>query len=76
VHTNENVGATDRTVRIGLGALAGVVSLAILLGALPLPTVLSPVLVVAAVVLLATGLMSSCGLYAVLGVDTCGTGAR
>jgi len=71
-----NVGATDRTVRIGLGAIAGLVSLAILLGALSLPTVLSPVLGVAAIMLLATGFMSFCGLYAVLGVDTCATRAR
>jgi hypothetical protein len=71
-----NVGATDRTVRIGLGAIAGLVSLGILLGALSLPPVLSPVLGVAALVLLATGLTSFCGLYAVLGVDTCATKAR
>lgn len=72
----QNVGATDRTVRIGLGALAGVVSLGSLLNVLSLPTALSPVLGVAAIMLLATGFMSFCGLYAVLGVDTCPTGSR
>lgn len=72
----QNVGATDRTVRIGLGALAGLVSLGILLNVLSLPTALSPVLGVAAIMLLATGFMSFCGLYAVLGVDTCPTGSR
>jgi hypothetical protein len=71
-----NVGATDKTVRIGLGALAGLVSLGILLNALSLPAVLSPVLGVAAVILLVTGLTSFCGLYAALGVDTCATGSR
>jgi len=72
----KNVGATDKAVRIGVGALAGLVSLAILLGTLSLPEVLSPVLGVAAVVLLVTAFTGFCGLYAVLGVDTCPAGSR
>jgi ABC-type transport system involved in multi-copper enzyme maturation permease subunit len=72
----KNVGATDKAVRIGVGALAGLVSLAILLGTLSLPPLLSPVLGVAAVVLLVTAFTGFCGLYAVLGVDTCPAGSR
>lgn len=72
----KNVGATDKAVRIGVGALAGLVSLAILLDTLSLPEVLSPVLGVAAVVLLVTAFTGFCGLYAVLGVDTCPAGSR
>jgi len=72
----QNVGTTDKAVRIGVGALAGLASLAILLGALSLPEILSPVLGVAAVVLLVTAFTGFCGLYAVLGVDTCPVGSR
>jgi hypothetical protein len=67
----QNVGDADKAVRIGAGALAGLVSLGILLGALSLPAVLSPVLGVAAVVLLVTGFTGVCGLYAMLGTNTC-----
>lgn len=67
---NRNVGSTDRLVRIALGAVLGAVSLAVLAGSVPLPTVLSPVLGVLALVLLVTGATSTCGLYSVLGVDT------
>lgn len=66
-----NVGSTDRQLRIALGALAGIVSLAILADALALPEVVSPVLGIVALVLLATGATGTCGLYSVLGVDTC-----
>lgn len=72
----KNVGATDQRVRIGLGAIAGLVSIAVLSGALPLPTVTAPVLGVAAVVLLATGFTGFCGLYTVLGMDTCPADTR
>jgi len=67
---NRNVGSTDRLVRIVLGAVLGAVSLAILAGSVSLPTVLSPVLGVLALVLLGTAATSTCGLYSVLGVDT------
>lgn len=72
----KNVGATDQRVRIGLGAIAGLVSIAVLSGVLPLPTVTAPVLGVAAVVLLATGFTGFCGLYTVLGMDTCPADTR
>lgn len=68
---NTNVGSTDRRVRTVIGALAGVVSLAILAEVVSLPAVLSPVLGVVAIALLGTAATGTCGLYALLGVDTC-----
>ncbi|MGQ4556091.1 YgaP-like transmembrane domain [Halobellus sp. GM3] len=67
----QNVGRNDSVVRIALGAIAGLVSLGILANAVSAPPVLSPVLGVVALVLLATGVTGRCGLYSLLGVDTC-----
>jgi len=67
----QNVGATDGSVRIGLGAIAGIVSLAVLAGALPLPPLSSPVLGLGAVILIGTAVTGFCPLYSVLGMDTC-----
>lgn len=67
----QNVGSTDRQLRIALGALAGIVSVGILAGPVPLPELASPVLGVIALVSLVTGATGTCGLYSVLGVDTC-----
>jgi hypothetical protein len=67
----KNVGATDRQLRTGVGAIAGIVSLAILTGALSAPAVLSPVLGVVALIMLVTAATGTCGLYSLLGVDTC-----
>jgi len=66
-----NVGSTDQLVRVLFGAVAGVVSLAVLANAVSLPVILAPVLGVAALILLVTGLTGFCGLYKVLGFDTC-----
>jgi hypothetical protein len=73
---DKNVGSTDKAVRIGVGALAGLASLAILFDALSLPAALSPVLGAAAVILLVTAVTGFCGLYAVLGLDTCARASR
>jgi tetrahydromethanopterin S-methyltransferase subunit C len=72
----QNVGATDGTIRIGLGAIAGLVSLAILAGSLSLPALASPVLGLVAVILLGTGVTGVCPLYSVLGMDTCPADVR
>lgn len=72
----KNVGSTDRTVRIALGALAGLLSLGVLASVVPLPAVASPVLGVGALVLLVTGSTGFCGLYSLLGVSTCPADAR
>lgn len=73
---NKNVGSTDKMFRTLVGALAGVVSLATLAGAVPLPAVISPVLGVVAIMMLGTALTGTCGLYSVLGVDTCSRSGR
>ena len=67
----QNVGATDRQLRTGLGALAGVASLGILVDAISVPAVLSPVLGIVALVMLVTAATGTCGLYSLVGVDTC-----
>ncbi|MFC6758137.1 MULTISPECIES: YgaP family membrane protein [Haloarcula] len=72
----QNVGATDGRVRIGLGAIAGLVSLAVLAGALPLPSLSAPVLGLGAVILIGTGLTGFCPLYSVLGMNTCPVDSR
>ena len=73
---NRNVGTTDSRVRIGLGAVAGLVSLAVLSDAIPLSPFFAPVLGLGAVILLVTGLTGFCGLYSMLGVDTCPVDSR
>jgi len=72
----QNVGATDGRVRIAVGAIAGIISLAVLAGALPLPSLASPVLGLGAVILIGTGLTGFCPLYSVLGMNTCPVESR
>jgi hypothetical protein len=67
----QNVGATDGRVRIGLGAIIGLVSLAVLAGALPLSPLASPVLGLGVMILIGTGVTGFRPLYSVLGMDTC-----
>ena len=67
----QNVGVTDKRVRTALGAVLGTVSLATLAGATSLPGIVALVAGVAAVVMLATAATGTCGLYALLGVNTC-----
>jgi hypothetical protein len=67
---SQNVGTTDRQLRTALGAIFGIGSLAILAGVGSLPTILSPVLGVVALILLGTAATGICGLYSVLGVST------
>jgi hypothetical protein len=71
-----NVGSTDSIVRLALGAVAGVVSLAILAESLALPLILSPVLGVAALIFLVTGSTNRCPAYSLLGVNTCSRSAQ
>ncbi|WP_181693062.1 DUF2892 domain-containing protein [Natronomonas sp. LN261] len=68
---NKNVGSTDRLIRTLVGAISGLVSLAILAGVVSLPTIVSPVLGVVAVMMLGTALTGTCALYSILGLDTC-----
>jgi Protein of unknown function (DUF2892). len=73
---NQNVGSTDGVLRTVAGAVAGAVSIAVLAGALSLPTVLSPVLGVIAVVMLTTATVGTCPVYSVFGVDSCSRGSN
>lgn len=73
---NQNVGSMDRKLRTLVGALAGVVSLATLAGAVPLPAIASPILGVVAIMMLGTALTGTCGVYSILGVDTCSRSGR
>lgn len=66
-----NVGSPDRKLRTVVGAVAGTLSLAILAGLVALPEIASPILGIVALVLLGTAATGTCGLYSVLGVDTC-----
>ncbi|GAB7090329.1 hypothetical protein JCM18237_06000 [Halorubrum luteum] len=68
---NVNVGATDRRVRTAVGALAGAASLGTLAGLIPASSVAALVLGIVAIAMLGTAVTGVCGLYAVLGVDTC-----
>lgn len=67
----QNVGSLDKTARIAVGAVAGMLSLAVLGGQVGLPTIASPVLGVVALMMLGTAVTGTCGLYSLLGVDTC-----
>lgn len=62
-----NVGTTDRAVRV-------VVGLALLAGFFVFPDAGLRWLFLIGVVPLATGLMGTCGLYSLIGVNTCPTG--
>lgn len=69
----ENVGGLDQQLRIAVGAVLGLASLAILgnfTGNYNVPMWLSPVLGVLALVLLGTGLTCKCKINAMLDRDT------
>jgi len=67
----QNVGSMDKRVRIGLGAVFGLASIATLAGSVGLPTLAAPVLGVLSLMMLGTALSGTCLLYSVLGVSTC-----
>jgi len=66
-----NVGATDKSVRTIIGAIGGVLSLAILDGQLAVPVLASPILGIVALMMLGTAATGSCPVYSVLGMSTC-----
>jgi len=67
----QNVGVADKRVRTALGAILGTVSLATLAGAVSFPGIIALVTGIAAIVMLGTAATGTCGLYSILGVDTC-----
>jgi hypothetical protein len=64
-----NVGRTDRALRVGGGALAGLAALVALVAGV-VPVAASPLLGAASVALLVSGATGTCGLYALVGLDT------
>ncbi len=68
---NKNVGSMDRRVRVVVGAVVGTLSLATLAGVAPLPALAAPAFGVVAIAALGTAATGTCGLYSLLGVDTC-----
>ena len=66
-----NVGATDKSVRTLISAIARVLFLAILAGQLAAPALASPVLGVVALIMLGTAATRSCPVYSVLGMNAC-----
>jgi hypothetical protein len=73
---DKNVGSVGRKARTLVGAVAGLLSLAILAEAVSLPEIASPVLGVVAIMMLGTAATGTCGQYSLLGVDTCPADAR
>lgn len=61
----KNVGGVDRGVRIVLG-----VALAVVAFLVPMGQVVRIVCLVLAAIALVTGLLRTCGLYTLLGIDT------
>jgi hypothetical protein len=72
---SKNVGSVDQKFRTATGAVAGTASIAILAGTLGLPTVVSPVLGLVAIMMLATAAVGTCPIYSLLGVDSCSRNA-
>ncbi len=72
----QNVGSVDRKIRIAIGAVAGTVSLGILAGVVALPGAVSLLLGIVALMMLGTAAAGTCGLYSILGVDTCSMSSK
>lgn len=70
-YMDKNVGVTDARARAVVGAVAGSVSIATLAGVVSLPALTAPVLGVIAIIAFGTAATGTCGLYSVLGIDTC-----
>ena len=66
-----NVGSKDQVIRITLGALTGLASIGILAGYLEFDHIFSFLLGMVSVGLLVTGFRGKCGLYELIGIDTC-----
>ncbi|GEM_PF-381615 len=70
----KNVAGSDGLVRVLVGAVAGALSLGVLTQTVALPTLVSPVLGVLALMLLVTGTVNICPLYSALGIGTRSSG--
>ena len=69
-----NVGDTEQIIRIILGAVLGILSLAIIVPQIPnigsLPQIASPILGILSIILLYTGFEGKCQIYSALGINT------
>jgi len=65
-----NVGSSDKLVRIVVGALAGIVSLAGLAQVVELQGVVSLLLGIVAILMLGTAFTNKCAVYSLFGVST------
>jgi len=68
-----NIGATDRTVRLALGGVLAALGVAVFAGALDFGPIAGGAAVAVGAILLVTGLTNVCPIYRVFGVDTCST---
>ncbi len=68
-----NIGATDRTVRLALGGVLAAFGVAVFAGALDFGPIAGGAAVAVGAILFVTGATSMCPIYRVLGVDTCRT---
>lgn len=68
-----NIGATDRRTRIGIGLASAVVGVATLGGLLELGTTVGTVFTLLGLTLVGTGLVRVCLLYSLLGIDASGS---
>ena len=66
----KNVGTTDRNIRFAVSVVALIVSLLVGIG-----STLGIILLVVAVIAAVTGAVGVCGLYKLIGVNTCETPA-
>ncbi|WP_436934788.1 YgaP-like transmembrane domain [Halovenus marina] len=65
-----NIGPTDRTVRLALGALLVVLGLVVVAGIAPGGPVVGALALLVGVVLVGTALTRMCLVYRLVGVDT------
>jgi hypothetical protein len=70
VGVKNNISATDRTVRVVVGLVVGVIGLATLGGLLGLGATIGAALLLVGLILVGTGLVRVCLLYRLLGIDT------
>lgn len=69
-YVDNNVGSIDQKLRTAGGAAIGILSVAVLGGAVPLPSVLSPVLGFVSLVMIVIATVGTCPAYSALGVSS------
>lgn len=67
----DNIGASDRALRLAAGGLLAITGLAVFGGLLNLGALTGGLALMFGAVLVGTGLTRLCPLYKIIGVDTC-----